>query len=64
MNFQPSEITQQVAETARQFAQQQIKPHLMNWDESQEFPLHIFKEMGNELYLDADKVKAANKALG
>ncbi|MEQ1650853.1 MAG: phosphomethylpyrimidine synthase ThiC [Hyphomicrobium sp.] len=23
-----------------------------------------FKEMGNELYLDADKVKAANKALG
>lgn len=46
MNFQPSEITQQVAETARQFAQQQIKPHLMNWDESQEFPLHIFKEMG------------------
>ena len=23
-----------------------------------------FKEMGNELYLDADKVKASNKALG
>ncbi|MFY8128525.1 MAG: acyl-CoA dehydrogenase family protein [Chitinophagaceae bacterium] len=46
MNFQVSEITEQVALTARQFAQQHIKPHLMEWDESQEFPIHIFKEMG------------------
>ena len=46
MNFQQSELTQQVAHTARDFAAQYIKPHLMEWDESQEFPLHIFKEMG------------------
>jgi alkylation response protein AidB-like acyl-CoA dehydrogenase len=46
MNFQPSEITLQVAQTAKDFAQQHIKPHVMEWDESQEFPLHIFKEMG------------------
>ena len=46
MNFQPEEITQQVAQSARDFAVQHIKPHLMDWDESQEFPLHIFKEMG------------------
>ena len=46
MNFQQSEITQQVAQTAKDFALQYIKPHLMEWDESQEFPLHIFKEMG------------------
>ena len=46
MNFQQSELTQQVAQTARDFAAQHIKPHLMEWDESQEFPLHIFKEMG------------------
>ena len=46
MNFQQSELTQQVAQTARDFALQYIKPHLMEWDESQEFPLHIFKEMG------------------
>jgi alkylation response protein AidB-like acyl-CoA dehydrogenase len=46
MNFQVSEITHEVALTARQFAQQHIKPHLMDWDESQEFPIHIFKEMG------------------
>jgi alkylation response protein AidB-like acyl-CoA dehydrogenase len=46
MNFQSGELTQQVAQTARDFAIQQIKPYLMDWDESQEFPLHIFKEMG------------------
>jgi len=46
MNFTTSELTQQVAQSARDFAQQYIKPHLMEWDESQEFPLHIFKEMG------------------
>ncbi len=46
MNFQQSELTQQVAQTARDFANQHIKPHLMEWDESQEFPVHIFKEMG------------------
>lgn len=25
---------------------QHIKPHVMEWDESQEFPKHLFKEMG------------------
>ena len=46
MNFQTAEITSQVAHTARDFANQHIRPHIMDWDESQEFPLHIFKEMG------------------
>jgi alkylation response protein AidB-like acyl-CoA dehydrogenase len=46
MNFQISELTQQVAQTARDFAQQHIRPHVMEWDESQEFPVHVFKEMG------------------
>jgi len=46
MHFQSSELTQQVAQSARDFALQYIKPHLMEWDESQEFPVHIFKELG------------------
>jgi alkylation response protein AidB-like acyl-CoA dehydrogenase len=46
MNFEISEITAQVAQTARDFALQNIKPHVMEWDESQEFPLHIFKQLG------------------
>ena len=44
MNFQISEITQQVAQTARDFAQQYIKPHVMEWDETQEFPVHVLKK--------------------
>ncbi len=46
MNFQTSELTTQVAQTARDFAQQYIRPHVMEWDEKQEFPLPVFKEMG------------------
>ncbi len=46
MNFQLPELTQQVAHTARDFAQQHIKPYVMDWDEKQEFPVHVFKEMG------------------
>jgi alkylation response protein AidB-like acyl-CoA dehydrogenase len=46
MNFELSEVTEQVAQTARDFAQKNIKPHVMEWDESQEFPVHIFKQLG------------------
>jgi alkylation response protein AidB-like acyl-CoA dehydrogenase len=46
MDFSRNEITAQVAETAREFANQFIKPNLMVWDEKQEFPVHIFKELG------------------
>ena len=46
MDFRQSEITEQVAQSAKDFALQYIKPHLMEWDESQEFPVHIFKELG------------------
>lgn len=40
------EITQEVEQMARQFAIQQIKPYVMEWDESQTFPLDTFKAMG------------------
>ena len=46
MEFAQSELTLQVAQSAKDFALQYIKPHLMEWDESQEFPVHIFKELG------------------
>lgn len=46
MNFEVSELTSQVALSARDFAQQYIKPHVMKWDEAQEFPVDVFKEMG------------------
>ena len=46
MNFRNTELTEQVAQTARDFAQQYIQPQVMEWDESQEFPVYIFKELG------------------
>ena len=46
MNFQASEITLQIANAARDFSQQHIRPYVMQWDESQEFPIHVFRELG------------------
>ncbi len=46
MDFQTGELTQQVARSARDFALQHIKPHVMEWDESQYFPRELFTEMG------------------
>ncbi len=43
MNFQTAELTQQVAQTAAEFAKQHIKPYVMEWDESQEF---LYKRSG------------------
>jgi alkylation response protein AidB-like acyl-CoA dehydrogenase len=46
MHFETTELTQQVAQSARDFANQHIRPNLMEWDESQEFPISVFKELG------------------
>jgi alkylation response protein AidB-like acyl-CoA dehydrogenase len=46
MHFQETELTQQVAATAKDFAEQYIRPHVMEWDEAQVFPEAIFREMG------------------
>jgi alkylation response protein AidB-like acyl-CoA dehydrogenase len=46
MDFKTSEITEQVAFSAREFAHQHIKPKLMEWDEAQHFPIEVFKELG------------------
>ena len=46
MDFTRNELTEQVAQTAKEFAVQKIKPHVMEWDEAQIFPVEIFREMG------------------
>jgi alkylation response protein AidB-like acyl-CoA dehydrogenase len=46
MDFKRTELTEQVAQTAKDFALQYIKPHVMEWDEAQIFPVEIFKELG------------------
>jgi len=46
MNFNYTENQNMIAGMVRDFAAKRIKPDMMKWDESQEFPKHIFKEMG------------------
>ena len=46
MDFATDELTQQVGRTARDFANQYIRPHVMEWDESQCFPHDVFTELG------------------
>ena len=46
MDFEIDDITQQVAQTARDFAHKYILPHVMEWDEPQHFPVEVFKELG------------------
>jgi len=46
MDFSTDELTQQVGRTARDFASQFIRPNVSQWDEHQEFPHQLFKELG------------------
>jgi alkylation response protein AidB-like acyl-CoA dehydrogenase len=46
MNFQPTEMQQQIAQMIRDFGKTNIQPYVLEWDEEQEFPAHLFREMG------------------
>lgn len=46
LNFSDTETTQHVAAAARDFALKYIKPFVMTWDEKQEFPVHVFRALG------------------
>ncbi|MGK0366023.1 MAG: alkylation response protein AidB-like acyl-CoA dehydrogenase [Saprospiraceae bacterium] len=37
---------QMIKESARDFAEAKIRPHIMEWDEAQHFPMDLFHEMG------------------
>ncbi len=46
MSFDYSETQQMVAASAREFAEQYIRPYVMEWDEAQTFPVEVFKKAG------------------
>ena len=46
MNFTKTDSQKMISQVVRDFAQREIKPHLMEWDESQEFPVHVFRKLG------------------
>ena len=46
MDFNLTENQALIKDTAAQFAEKHIRPHVMEWDESQTFPVEVFKKLG------------------
>ena len=46
VNFEESENQVMIAQMIRDFGAREIKPRMMEWDESQEFPIEVFKKLG------------------
>ena len=46
MDFGHTDEQQHLRRTIREFAEAEMKPHVMQWDESQHFPIEVFRELG------------------
>lgn len=45
-DFSETETQQSVKAMVRDFAEKNIRPHIMDWDEAQHFPIELFKQLG------------------
>ena len=48
MHFDPTENQLMIRETCRDFAERHIRPYVMDWDESQTFPIDLMRKMGEQ----------------
>ena len=46
VDFQLNEEQLQLKKSVREFAEREIAPNVMKWDEASEFPLSTIKELG------------------
>ncbi|MBL6446263.1 acyl-CoA dehydrogenase family protein [Fulvivirga sp. 29W222] len=46
MGFEESENQKMIAQMIRDFGEKEIRPKMMEWDETQEFPVELFKKLG------------------
>ncbi len=46
MDFSKNENQKMIAQMVRDFAEKEIRPNIMKWDEAQEFPVPLFKKLG------------------
>jgi len=46
INFDESENQKMISQMIKDFGELEIKPNIMKWDESQEFPVPLFRKMG------------------
>ena len=53
MDFEYSPEQLQLRRAVREFAEAEIAPHVMEWDEAQEFPLEVIRKLGKLGYMGA-----------
>ncbi|HEX3877353.1 MAG TPA: acyl-CoA dehydrogenase family protein [Bryobacteraceae bacterium] len=53
MNFEYTEEQKQLRRAVREFAEGEIAPHVMEWDEAQTFPLEVVRKLGELGYMGA-----------
>lgn len=46
MNFEYNETQSMIAQSIKEFAEKNIRPNIMEWDEAQIFPVDLFKKLG------------------
>lgn len=46
MNFEPTEMQQQITQVIRDFGKTHMHPYILEWDENQTFPVQLFKQLG------------------
>src|SRR3990167_8819855 len=46
MDFEKTENQQMIAAMIKDFGEKNIRPKMMEWDESQTFPVEVFKKLG------------------
>jgi len=46
MDFGHTDEQKHLRRTIREFAEAEIKPHVMEWDEAQKFPIDVFRKLG------------------
>lgn len=51
MIFEQTETRSMIAQSIRDFAEQYIRPHVMEWDEAQVFPVQLFRQLGEMGYM-------------
>ena len=46
MNFETNDTQVMIAQAIREFAEKEIRPNIMHWDENQIFPIDLFRKLG------------------
>jgi alkylation response protein AidB-like acyl-CoA dehydrogenase len=51
ISFAATENMNMIAQSVRDFCEKNIRPHVMEWDEAQTFPIDLFRKMGEQGFM-------------